>query len=73
MSDMSIPCHKAPFSPSSACITLALMVSLAIGLIGLVVSYSPRSGFVNCSMASFHPDLNHSVRKACRELKGVLA
>jgi hypothetical protein len=24
-------------------------------------------------MASFHPDLNHSVRKACRELKGVLA
>jgi len=66
MSDLSIPIHKAPLSTSSACIALALMVSLAIGLIGLVVSYSPRSGFVNCSMASFHPDFHFSVRQACR-------
>lgn len=64
--DMAVT--KVSLSLWAACIALAGMAVLAVSLIFLVSSVSPRSGFVNCSMVSFHPDFNISVRQACQKV-----
>lgn len=70
MSNQAIIFQMGSRSPWPACIVLALMTAVTVGLIGLFISLSPRSGFVNCSMASFHPDFKSSMRQLCREQSG---